>query len=79
MLIRTPEQDIERVLFTEKAIAARVEQLGADSVALQAEGIQPADLNAAAEVIPQSWETSVPCWSACSRVRRFFTLICAAA
>ena len=30
MLIRTPEQDIERVLFTEKAIAARVEQLGAE-------------------------------------------------
>ena len=28
MLIRTPEQDIERVLFTEKAIAARVEALG---------------------------------------------------
>ena len=28
MLIRTPEQDIERVLFTEKAIAARVAQLG---------------------------------------------------
>ena len=33
MLIRTPEQDIERVLFTEKAIAARVEQLGADLTA----------------------------------------------
>lgn len=30
MLIRTPEEDIERVLFTEKAIAARVEQLGAE-------------------------------------------------
>ena len=30
MLIRTPEQDIERVLYTEKAIAARVEQLGAE-------------------------------------------------
>lgn len=30
MLIRTPEQDIERILFTEKAIAARVEQLGAE-------------------------------------------------
>lgn len=29
MLIRSPEQDIERILFTEKAIAARVEQLGA--------------------------------------------------
>ena len=28
MLIRTPEQDIERVLFTEEAIAARVEALG---------------------------------------------------
>ena len=33
MLIRTPEQDIERVLFTEKTIAARVEQLGADLTA----------------------------------------------
>ena len=33
MLIRTPEQDIERVLFTEKAIADRVEQLGADLTA----------------------------------------------
>ena len=33
MLIRTPEQDIARVLFTEKAIAARVEQLGADLTA----------------------------------------------
>lgn len=33
MLIRKPEQDIERVLFTEKAIAARVEQLGADLTA----------------------------------------------
>ena len=33
MLIRPPEQDIERVLFTEKAIAARVEQLGADLTA----------------------------------------------
>lgn len=30
MLIRTPEEDIERVLYTEKAIAARVEQLGAE-------------------------------------------------
>ena len=30
MLIRTPEQDIERVLYTEKAIAARVEQIGAE-------------------------------------------------
>ena len=30
MLIRTPEQDISRVLFTEKTIAARVEQLGAE-------------------------------------------------
>lgn len=30
MLIRTPEQDIQRVLYTEKAIAARVEQLGAE-------------------------------------------------
>ena len=30
MLIRSPEQDIARVLFTEKAIAARVEQLGAE-------------------------------------------------
>ena len=30
MLIRTPEQDIERILFTEKTIAARVEQLGAE-------------------------------------------------
>ena len=30
MLIRTPEQDIERVLYTEKAIAARVEQLAAE-------------------------------------------------
>ena len=30
MLIRTPEQDIERVLFTEKTIAARVEQIGAE-------------------------------------------------
>ena len=30
MLIRTPEQDIERVLFTEKAIAARVEQIGTE-------------------------------------------------
>ena len=41
MLIRTPEQDIERVLFTEKAIAARVEQLGADLTAklgLRAQG-----------------------------------------
>lgn len=33
MLIRTPEQDIERILYTEKAIAARVEQLGADLTA----------------------------------------------
>ena len=33
MLIRTPEQDIERVLFTEKTIAARVEQLGAELTA----------------------------------------------
>ncbi len=33
MLIRTPEQDIERVLYTEKAIAARVEQLGAELTA----------------------------------------------
>ena len=33
MLIRTPEQDIERVLFTEKALAASVEQLGADLTA----------------------------------------------
>ena len=32
MLIRTPEQDIERVLFTEKAIAARVEQLGEGTI-----------------------------------------------
>ena len=30
MLIRTPEQDIARVLFTEKAIAARVEAIGAE-------------------------------------------------
>ena len=30
MLIRTPEQDIERIIFTEKAIAARVEQIGAE-------------------------------------------------
>ena len=30
MLIRTPEQDIDHILFTEKAIAARVEQLGAE-------------------------------------------------
>lgn len=30
MLIRTPEQDIERVLYTEKAIAARVESIGAE-------------------------------------------------
>ena len=30
MLIRSPEQDISRVLFTEKTIAARVEQLGAE-------------------------------------------------
>ena len=33
MLIRTPEQDIERILYTEKAIAARVEQLGAELTA----------------------------------------------
>lgn len=33
MLIRTPEQDIERILFTEKTIAARVEQLGAELTA----------------------------------------------
>ena len=33
MLIRTPEEDIERVLYTEKAIAARVEQLGAELTA----------------------------------------------
>lgn len=33
MLIRTAEQDIERILYTEKAIAARVEQLGADLTA----------------------------------------------
>ncbi len=30
MLIRTAAEDIERVLYTEKAIAARVEQIGAD-------------------------------------------------
>lgn len=30
MLIRTPEQDIERILYTEKAIAARVEQIGVE-------------------------------------------------
>lgn len=30
MLIRTPEQDIERVVFTEKAIAARVEAIAAE-------------------------------------------------
>ncbi|MBQ1263924.1 MAG: hypoxanthine phosphoribosyltransferase [Oscillospiraceae bacterium] len=30
MLIRTPEQDIERILYTEKAIAARVEQIGTE-------------------------------------------------
>lgn len=28
MLIRTPNEDIERILFTEKTIAARVEQIG---------------------------------------------------
>ena len=33
MLIRTPEQDIERVLFTEKTIAARVEQLAGELTA----------------------------------------------
>ena len=33
MLIRNAEQDIERVLFTEKTIAARVEQLGAELTA----------------------------------------------
>ena len=36
-----------------------VEQLGADPVALQAEGIQPADLNAAAEVIQRKQEGRV--------------------
>ena len=30
MLIRTPDQDIERILFTEKTIAARVEQLAGE-------------------------------------------------
>ena len=33
MLIRTPEQDIERILFTEKTIAARVEQLAGELTA----------------------------------------------
>lgn len=33
MLIRSPEQDIERVLFTEKTIAARVEAIASDLVA----------------------------------------------
>ena len=30
MLIRSAEQDIERVIYTEKAIAARVEEIGAE-------------------------------------------------
>ena len=30
MLIRSAEQDIERVLYTEKAIAARVEEIGTE-------------------------------------------------
>lgn len=33
MLIRTPEQDVERILFTEKTIAARVEQLAGELTA----------------------------------------------
>ena len=33
MRIRTPEQDIERILFTEKTIAARVEQLAGELTA----------------------------------------------
>ena len=36
MLIRTPEQDIERILFTEKTIAARVEQLAGELTASMA-------------------------------------------
>ena len=30
MLIRSAEQDIERVIYTEKAIAARVEEIGTE-------------------------------------------------